>query len=195
MKCQYCNKNFENTLSFKNLFTNYNNFCPNCRKHISINVVAGEHKRFYFFDYEFVKDDIYNIKYFGNAQYCLKFKILFQNFFKQYSFDLITTVPSNKTREIIRGYNHIDLICELCNIKITKLLTCDYRQKQAKLHKKRTSHKFQLLENDINIDEIEKILIIDDIYTSGNTLNSCASALKQQFQKSEIFFLTIANSN
>ena len=198
MKCAFCDINITEELSFKNLFSKRDkyNLCKECRTHLYIHEYNVENTKLYYFtDYEFIKKNIYRIKYFGDVLTAKKFKFLFDEFFKAYEFDLITVVPSNNTREIIRGYNHIEIICSLCDIKFTKTLTAKYREKQAKLHTKREKNNIYSLDNNnLKTNNIKKILIIDDIFTSGNTLLSCYEELKKYFVKSEIFFLTLALS-
>ena len=115
-------------------------------------------------------------------------------FFKKYKFNLVTIVPINNTRKYSRGFDHIAQLCNVCNVKYTDTLQCDYREKQSKLHKKREKHKFRIIDN-LNFEKYPKrILIIDDVITSGNTLISCAEVLKERFPDAEICFLTLAKS-
>jgi len=103
-------------------------------------------------------------------------------------------VPINNTRKYTRGFDHIAQLCNVCNVKYTNTLQCDYREKQSKLHKKREKHKFRIIDN-LNFEKYPKrILIIDDVITSGNTLISCAEVLKERFPDAEICFLTLAKS-
>ena len=149
---------------------------------------------YYFADYEFLKDSIYAIKYGGDVEECLKYKSLFRKFFEEYNFDLITIVPANNERKVIRSFDHIEQLCTLCNVKFEKILESDYRPKQAKLHKQRAGHPFYILLHTISGLSISKVLIIDDVFTSGNTLLSCAKPLKELFPNAEISFLVLAKS-
>ncbi|MGX7112291.1 ComF family protein [Gemella cuniculi] len=198
MKCEFCRDNIKEVLSFENIFSKKEKLilCNNCKKYLDINIITvGEYELYYFCDYEFVKEIIYKIKYFGDVQSAIKFKILFNKFFELYNFDLVTIVPSNNTRKYIRGFNHIEEICKLCDVKFESTLACDYREKQSKLHKKRTIHNFEVLtEFKQNSKEFKNILIMDDIFTSGNTLVSCAKKLEQYLPNLKISFLTLAKS-
>ena len=82
----------------------------------------------------------------------------------------------------------------LCNVKFEKILESDYRPKQAKLHKQRVGHPFYTLSSTMPDTNISKVLIIDDVFTSGNTLLSCAKPLKELFPNSEVSFLVLAKS-
>ena len=195
MKCSFCNSDIKLKLGFNTLFSTKEKFqlCIQCREHIGINTIGIDGCSLYFFaDYDFLKEDIYSIKYFGDVACALKFKELFKKFFSLYSFDLVTIVPANGIREIIRGFDHIEQICKLCDVKFEKLLYCEYREKQSKMHKERKENKYHLLKQGRNLSEFKKILIIDDIYTSGNTLLGCAKAIKNIYPNAEISFLTLS---
>ena len=121
-----------------------------------------------------------------------KFKNLLDKFFSLNNFDLVTIVPANEIREIIRGFDHIEQVCKLCGVNYKKILSCDYRKKQSKLHKERKENRYHLLCGESVLESVESILIIDDIYTSGNTLLGCAKTIKEAYPKIKISFLTLS---
>ena len=106
---------------------------------------------------------------------------------KLQSYDAIISVPISKKRMKERGYNQSFLIAkELSNrIKIDLQTNCLWKTKhiieQSKLNKE------QRKENIQNVYELKngeilnnkQILLIDDIYTTGNTVNECAKILQQ----------------
>ena len=73
-----------------------------------------------------------------------------------------------------------------------KILSCDYRKKQSKLHKERKENRYYLLSDEMILGSIESVLIIDDIYTSGNTLLGCAKTIKEAYPNLKISFLTLS---
>ena len=195
MKCSFCGLYTRKRLGFDMLFEPKENFqlCVTCAEHIDINVLeVGEYTLYYFSDYEFVKDEIYSIKYFGDVACAMKFKSLFERFFSLQKFDLVTIVPVNEIREIIRGFDHIEQVCKLCNVNFVKLLSCEYREKQSKLHKKRIENRYHFLNDNLDLKEIETLLIIDDIYTSGSTLLGCARTIHKAYPGIKISFLTLS---
>lgn len=195
MKCSFCGLYIRERLGFDMLFEPKENFqlCVTCAKHIDINVLeVGEYTLYYFADYEFVKDEIYSIKYFGDVACATKFKSLFERFFSLQKFDLVTIVPVNEIRKIIRGFDHIEQVCKLCNVNFVKLLSCEYREKQSKLHKKRLENRYHFLNDNLDLKGIDTLLIIDDIYTSGSTLLGCARTIKEAYPKIKISFLTLS---
>ena len=195
MKCSFCSLETKKKLGFDTLFAKKEEFylCNSCREHIDINVLeVGGYTLYYFADYEFLKDEIYSIKYFGDVACAVKFKNLLDKFFSLNNFDLVTIVPANEIREIIRGFDHIEQVCKLCDVNHKKILSCDYREKQSKLHKERKENMYHLSCGESDLESVESILIIDDIYTSGNTLLGCAKTIKEAYPKIKISFLTLS---
>ena len=195
MKCSFCGLYTGKRLGFDMLFEPKENFqlCATCAEHIDINVLkVGEYTLYYFADYEFLKDEIYSIKYFGDVACATKFKNLFERFSSLQKFDLVTIVPANDIREIIRGFDHIEQVCKLCNVNFVKLLSCEYREKQSKLHKKRKENRYHFLNDNLDLKGIETLLIIDDIYTSGSTLLGCARTVHKAYPDIKISFLTLS---
>ena len=198
MNCSFCGDKISDKLGFDTLFKTKEKFrlCAECKEHLDINVLeVGEYTLYYFSDYEFVKDDIYSIKYFGDVVCALKFKNLFKRFLSLNIFDLITIVPANEIREIIRGFDHIEQICRICDINFEKILGCEYREKQAKLHKERRENKYYILPTVSKMEKVRTLLIIDDIFTSGKTLLGCAKTIKEIYPEINISFLTLSKVN
>ena len=195
MKCSFCSLEIKKKLGFDTLFSKKEDFylCASCREHIDINVLeVGEYTLYYFADYEFLKDEIYSIKYFGDVACAVKFKNLLDKFFSLNDFDLVMIVPANEIREIIRGFDHIEQICKICGVKFVKLLESEYREKQSKLHKKRMENRYHFLNDNLDLKGIETLLIIDDIYTSGNTLLGCAKTIHKAYPNIKISFLALS---
>ena len=106
---------------------------------------------------------------------------------KLQNYDVIIPVPISKKRMKERGYNQSFLIAkELSNkinidIQTNCLLKTKHIIEQSKLNKE------QRKENIQNVYELKNreilnnkhILLIDDIYTTGNTVNECAKILQQ----------------
>lgn len=195
MNCSFCGVKIGDKLGFDTIFKTKEKFrlCAECKEHLDINVLeVGEYTLYYFSDYEFVKDDIYSIKYFGDVACALKFKNLFEQFLSLNTFELITIVPANEIRETIRGFDHIEQLCRLCDINFEKILGCEYREKQAKLHKERRENKYYILPTVSKMEKVRTLLIIDDIFTSGNTLLGCAKTIKEVYPEINISFLTLS---
>lgn len=119
-------------------------------------------------------------------------------FEKMKSYDTIIPVPISKQRKKERGYNQSLLIAKkISNSLNIKLETrCLYKAKniiaQSKLNKEERNLNIQNayeLKNE-QIIKNKQILLVDDIYTTGNTVNECARMLQlAQPKKIDVFVI------
>jgi ComF family protein len=101
-------------------------------------------------------------------------------------YDALIAVPLNPIRERERGYNQSNLMAaelqRMLNISLRTDLIRRVRntESQTKLDKKRRIQNISnAFEADSSVRE-KSILIIDDVITTGSTLNECAKALKEK---------------
>lgn len=115
------------------------------------------------------------------------------------SYDIIIPVPISKKRKKQRGYNQSYLIAkELSKSLEVRLIDyCLYKFKdvieQSKLNKEERKQNLKnvyLLKNEEIIKD-KRVLLIDDIFTTGATANECCKTLHQAKIK-EVSILTIA---
>ena len=188
------------------------NLCKKCEiklKSISKNKIENYNdksfkKHIYLFKYEgIIKERLIKFK-FNNKPYIYKSFVNFLiknekicSFLKSY--DIIIPVPIHYNRKITRGYNQSALI----SAEIAKKLLIDYSEKVLfkKIDNKPQSTKNRE-ERSVNVigayyakNEYiianKKVLLIDDIFTTGSTVNECAKILKNAGAK-QIDILTIA---
>ena len=144
-------------------------------------------------DYKF-NEKIYLYKTFVN--FLLKEK----NFFDILkSYDTIIPVPISIKRKMQRGYNQCFLIAKEISkqLRIENSSNCLYKNKdilpQSTLNKeereKNIKGAYEL--KNIKIIENKKILLIDDVYTTGSTLRECSRILRKG-NPEKIDCLTIA---
>jgi ComF family protein len=100
-------------------------------------------------------------------------------------FDLITAVPMHRSRERRRGYNQAELLAtelaKLAGVPFdgTLLTKREDREPQSTLPKdQRRANVRHLFEAGTRATAI-RVLIIDDICTTGETLRACAAALSK----------------
>lgn len=149
------------------------------------------HQLIYIFKYEgmirkIILDYKFNEKsyiYVSFVNFILKNKKIFQIL---KSYDTIIPVPISKKRMKERGYNQSLLIARNLSeyLNINLCTNCLYKTKniieQSKLNKEQRKQNIQnvyQLKNKQIIKE-KKILLIDDIYTTGSTVNECSKMLK-----------------
>lgn len=116
--------------------------------------------------------------------------------YRDIDFDCMTFVPSTRISVIRRGFDHTrmlaDEISKRVGIPVQKLLKRRFSLKEQKSlsalqREQNVRNKYTAL-RDITY---KRVLLIDDIITTGSTLNECARALKQAGVK-EVFCATFA---
>ncbi len=98
-------------------------------------------------------------------------------------FDMVTSVPLSFQRENERGYNQATLVGE-CVARVLDLPLYDDILKKIKNTDRQS--KMSALDRLTNVKDAfctdkdikeKKIILVDDVYTTGNTMNSCAKEL------------------
>lgn len=117
--------------------------------------------------------------------------------------DAFVPVPVHWTRHVERGYNQAQVLAEaigLCldipvieDLLVRKKRTAaqkslDHRERSRNLH-----HAFSISERwESSVGKLKRLVIIDDIFTTGSTVNSCAKVLKKA-GVSEVYFGVLCN--
>ena len=114
-------------------------------------------------------------------------------------YDIIIPVPIHKKRKAQRGYNQTQLIASKIS-KYVGIKLCDdvlIKSKntiaQSKLNKNKRKQNIKGAFKILNSEKIQgkNILLFDDIYTTGSTVNECSKILTRAGAK-RIGVLTIA---
>ena len=148
-----------------------------------------------------VSEAIYALKYKNRRIYGEIFaKELTKNygdFLKKQNVTLIIPIPLHKSRQRKRGYNQAEIIAKylgeytniavdgrsLVRVKKTK----PQKQCNDKERKKNIRNAFAVT----HVIDAENVVLIDDIYTTGSTINEAAKALKAS-GVGKVFFLTVS---
>ena len=161
-----------------------------CKKHIYLTKSFTD--AMYIFKYEDLVRECF-IKYkFGEQNYRYKAFANFMikdkkicGFLKKY--DIIIPVPISKKRKKQRGYNQSELIIKECARLDKNIIVCTnvlYKIKNTKpqstLNKEQRKMNLQgaYEAKNSNLITNKKVLLFDDIYTTGSTLEECAKVLK-----------------
>lgn len=138
-----------------------------------------------------IKDAIMRYKYFGKSAYYRTFAKLMAGMLKTepetYNFDMTIAVPLYKKKEMIRGYNQAQLISK----ELGKIMGIPDKSKL--LVRLRNTGSQSLLRRDeryINVKDAfevtdkkqvegKTVLLVDDVLTTGHTLNECSKMLKK----------------
>ena len=127
------------------------------------------------------------------------------DYIKDKNIDAIIPVPIYKDKLKTRGYNQADIIAKIIgkelNIKVLSkaLIRTTNTAPQKELN---NIQRFRNLNNalDINMSfldllepsiELNNILIIDDIYTTGATINNCAKVLKK-YKNVNVYYVAVS---
>lgn len=134
--------------------------------------------------------------YFAFVNFLLKNEKLFENI---KSYDTIIPVPISKKRFKNRGYNQSYLIAneiakqtklELMNNCLIKTKNIVEQSKLNKEDREKNIKGVYKLQNS-QLIENKKVLLVDDIYTTGSTVNECSKMLRQG-NPNEIGILVLA---
>lgn len=164
-------------------------------------------KVYYFYYYNnLIHELITEIKYRGNVKLIPEILnlIYLSNEFRKIDFseiEYLTFVPLHKSKEKERGFNQCEIITQYLSEKLQKpylpvLDKIKATKNQADLNRK---ERLENLKNAFNIKKClsvdlngKKILLIDDICSTGSTLNECAKAIKHSFPDAKIYGFCLA---
>lgn len=175
--------------------------CNQCKKIVNVEAINEINyyndkffnKHLYIFKYEgIIREKIIDYKFqnkvhlhrtFAEAIMINKENI---EFIKQY--DFIVPVPIHKKRKQERGYNQSELIARILANEIDGIkLGLNILRKDKNIVAQSTLNKKQRFENIKGVYQVvdkqkikdKKILLLDDIYTTGSTANECSKVLKE----------------
>lgn len=149
-------------------------------------------KHMYLFEYKgIIREKIVQYKFNDKAYICKSFVNLMLKNKKMYSFlqnyDIIVPVPISKKRKHKRGYNQCELIARKIAKNIDNLQIASnvlYKKidtvPQSTLNKKDRQQNVKNAYGVRNIQIInnKKILLFDDVFTTGSTVEECSKTLK-----------------
>ena len=107
--------------------------------------------------------------------------------------DTIIPVPISEEREIERGFNQIEYLLECLDIKYKKIERTKNTKHMYTLkdNKKREKNVEKAFKNNLNLEN-KNVLIVDDIVTSGATINSISEELRKNNKNINIKIFSIA---
>ena len=172
--------------------------CDSC---LSKSVYLDSRCTSYFYDHQ-IQKLLLGLKY--NAWFWT-LPILFQKFepfpFSLEEFDCIVPVPLHWSRKLQRGYNQCDLIAselmKVSGLRVKSLLRRRLSTKRqfllGKNHREHNLMEAFSFAKDRSV--FRKVLLVDDIYTTGATANAAAYALKKGGVESvSVYTIAIARS-
>lgn len=157
------------------------------------------------FSYEFIRPSLYRFKYAGRKEYARFYaKSIAKEFISQTQIwqpQALLPVPIHPARRKKRGYNQAEEIAKelgrIWNLPVVTNLI--YRTKNTRPMKEivgtdrqnNLKKAFKLGTNDVKLNTI---IIIDDIYTTGSTIDAVAGECRKAGIKN-IYFITVSVGN
>ena len=188
-------------LCSKPLGTSDEEYCSDCRR------IKHHFKRgIGIFPYtSVIQTSLYQLKYGQRQEYGLFYGEIAALYAKkeiqQWKIQLLVPVPLHRKRQEKRGYNQAEILAEALGkcLGIPVDAQSLYRKKNTKPQKeldpseRRNNMKdaFSIRRKGAQRISGKNLLLVDDIYTTGTTLDAAAQCLKKA-GAGEVFFLTIA---
>ena len=156
------------------------------------------------YTYSSVSDSIYRLKYMNRAAYAKTYGKLMAreaaDWLEWIKPDALVPVPLHKKRLIKRGYNQAKELADEISRQLG-IPVADYLVKRSKntVAQKLVDKKGRQLNMkkafivEENVVSFKRIVLIDDIFTTGSTIDSLSRVLKSAGVK-EVFFLTISRA-
>ena len=111
--------------------------------------------------------------------------------------EAVIPVPMYRKKQRLRGYNQAELLAReiadqrnlplICDLVLRVKNTKPQKELEGKDREENLKKAFIITKNDV---KLRKILIVDDIYTTGSTVDAIAEVLKKSGVE-EIYFLSL----
>jgi len=140
-----------------------------------------------------------NYEYLGKFLSSLMSNHLKKIRFRNYGYDFITAVPMHRHKLKSRGYNQAEILAKHLadHLKIPFqndiIYDINIRPQQVKLSSQKRKEN---IEGSFRVEKNlkdKKIILVDDIFTTGSTISACAKALKDK-EAQNITIITLAKT-
>lgn len=151
-------------------------------------------------------DIIHKMKFSHRYLICHDFAAMLSYYYKDYilKYDSVTFVPLGKKRLLERGYNQSELIAKniskILNIKLIDDIIIRKKETKALSSLNSKRERINMIENafevnsNYNLKDKMNLLIIDDVITTGSTLNEISKEIKKLECINKIGVLTAARA-
>lgn len=130
---------------------------------------------------DFLKEFIGRFKFRGDYVLAKVFNASLNKVVKKLTFDLLVPVPLSEERLYERGFNQSEALIIEAGLKSTFVLKRTHTEKQSKKSRGERIHLEDIFIITDKVDVVGKrVVIVDDIYTTGSTLVHAGKVLKQQ---------------
>ena len=171
-------------------------YCEDCRKHAHI---FDQGRGIFVYD-DIMRRSVTRYKYYGCREYGDFYaKAMYryaQKELREWSPDLIVPVPIHKSKERLRGFNQAAYLAERLSSYtgipvdmnlVQKVVKTKSQKKLNAMQRRKNLEKAFLVTKDIRGKDI---LVVDDVYTTGSTIDAMAGCLRKKGAKN-VYFLTV----
>lgn len=194
--CKICFKEFK-LRHLRYFFSDYADVCPMCFKKFQPSFIKHKIDDVDVLSFYEYNDDMKSLIYQLKGCYDIVLAPLFIQYYAfyyhlRYRDYYIVPIPSYKTDNSLREFNHVEELFKPLNLPVLDILykTEKYKQSDQKARDRHLISKYLEI-TDFNLVKDKKILIVDDICTTGSTLKAAINLIKRGKPK-KIKILTIA---
>ena len=149
-----------------------------------------------------VNQSIYQFKYHNQRRYGIyyarEFVCQYSKTIKAWNPDVIIPIPLHKKRRKKRGYNQAEIIARHLGTTLGIPVDCKSLARKTYTDPQKTLGPAERRKNlkgvffvPLDFHPVETVLLIDDIYTTGSTMDAAAEVLKKRGDQ-RVYFLTIS---
>lgn len=188
-RCKKCGKQIEKMEQ---------EYCFDCKKHnhfYEMGIAPFSHAGA-------VRKSIYAIKYQNKREY-LDFYTdeiarLYREEIKEWDCDGLIPVPLHKRKRLKRGYNQAEVMAKKLAKKLElpvyrdgliRIVDTKPQKELNDIQRKKNLEKAFIMNE--NIVKLRKVILIDDIYTTGSTIDACTKVLMEHGVK-KVYFICIS---
>ena len=174
--------------TFHSLFFKDAKICHKCFEKFKPKInhfKIGEIDGLYLYNYD---EEVQNKLYQFKGCFDVELGGIFLDYFRPYLFlkyfgYTLVPAPSAKEADEERGFNHVIEMFSYLKLKILPIIKKTTNVKQSDL----TANERKNIKNHLTIDDVElskkKILIVDDVYTTGSTVKAMIDLVKSKHPK------------
>lgn len=154
------------------------------------------------YEYESAASAIYRFKYGGRREYADFFgeqtAEYLGGFIRSVNPDALIPIPLHRRRKIERGYNQAQLLAERVggylnlpvrsDILVRGKNTSPLKYQNPEERQNNLKKAFNIAQNDV---KLKRVILVDDIYTTGSTMDEAAGTLRAGGVE-DVFFITLA---
>lgn len=151
-----------------------------------------------------LRESIYRFKYLNKREYADYYVHCMLKGYARWltglKLDGIIPIPLHSKKRRARGFNQAQVLAEklgealqipvYTELVVRQKNTVPQKELNDKERQKNLKNAFKIVQNDV---QLKRILLVDDIYTTGATIDACAKVLKEHGVR-EVYFICLGTS-